>query len=94
MASTRTNEKMASTNVVVPNEKFVLSHDEAKALLSHSGLTVQDTEAALKEMDLNGDGKYQAVEVGGQIGRLMMKARDQAKVTPPVCPPCRMKTCG
>ena len=64
------------------NEQFVLSHVEAKALLSHSGLTVQDTEVALKEMDLNGDGKYQAVEVGGQIGRLMMKARDQAKVTP------------
>ena len=80
--TTRTGEKMGSTNVVVPNEQFVLSHDEAKALLSHSGLTVQDTEAALKEMDLNGDGKYQAVEVGGQIGRLMLKARDQAKVTP------------
>ena len=87
--ATTTNEKMASTNVVVPSEQFVLSHDEAKALLSHSGLTVQDTEAALKEMDLNGDGKYQAVEVGGQIGRLMMKARDQAKVTRA----CR-KTCG
>ena len=57
MASTRTNEKMASTNVIVPNEQFVLSHDETKALLAHSGLTVQDTEAALKEMDLNGDGK-------------------------------------
>jgi len=28
MASTRTNEKMGSTNVVVPNEQFVLSHDE------------------------------------------------------------------
>ena len=55
--------------------------------------SVQDTEAALKEMDLNGDGKYQAVEVGGQIGRLMIKARDQAKVTPPACPACR-NTCG
>ena len=92
MASARTInvDVEKATNVVVPSEQFVLSHEEAKALLSHSGLTVQDTEAALREMDLNGDGKYQAVEVGGQIGRLMMKARDQAKVTPRV----PQHTCG
>jgi len=62
------------------DDEFCLSKDQAVKLLSHGGLNPVDTEAALQEMDTNGDGMFEASEVGSQIGRLLKKAHAQVTV--------------